>query len=88
MGLARLEDKCVCGFDGGCTIHVPYGALARNDVIKLPLSAVGVVGIVALARRNAAYLDIEGMPLPQVRRLLFDVYWICWTRDSLIFIVY
>ena len=62
----RLEDEGVSCLDGGLAIFMPDRTAAGNDVVEFPLRAVGVVGIWSLARWDAAYLDIEGMPLVQI----------------------
>lgn len=67
MRLAWREEKSIPWFNGCETILVSDAAFAGDDVVKLPLGAVRVVGIRSLARRNAADLDIKRMPLQKVR---------------------
>src|SRR5205814_5623729 len=45
MRLVRTEDKGVTRFDRSLAIFMAGNAVAGDDVIKLPLRAVGVIGI-------------------------------------------
>jgi len=44
MRFAGVKEEGVAGFDGGRSIFVTDDAFAGDDVVKLPLRAVGVIG--------------------------------------------
>jgi hypothetical protein len=68
VGLARLKEKSVACFDGAGSIRVTDHSRARNHKVKLPLGAMGVIGIRAFARGNPQYLNVKGMSFPQIGR--------------------
>ncbi len=69
MRLVGWEQECVTPADGGRSVFVSDEATAGQDVIELPLGAVRVVGVGALARGNATDLHVEWMALGDVRRV-------------------
>ena len=69
MRLARREDERVAVLDGRGAVLVANNATPRNDMVKFPLRAVRVIGISRLARWDALYLHVKGMPLLQIRGL-------------------
>src|SRR4029077_5498603 len=66
QGLVWPEYKCVASFDRSRPFRVSKNALARNHLVKLPLSAMRMIGPGAVAWRYTANLNIERMPLVQV----------------------
>ena len=56
---------------GVLSVLMSNESLAGNHVIELPLRAMQVIGVRTFARRDAANLNIEGVPLVQVRGLRF-----------------
>ena len=61
MRLVRTEDKGVTRFDRCLATFMAGNAVAGDDVIELPLRAVGVIGISRFPRWDPANLDIERM---------------------------
>ena len=61
MRLVRTEDEGVAWFDRRLPIFMARNSVTGDDVIELPLGAVGMIGISRFPRRNPANLDVEGM---------------------------
>src|SRR5258706_16085520 len=69
MRFAGVEEEGVAGFDGRRSIFVSDDAFAGDDMVELPLRAVGVIRAGGLARRDARDLDVKGMSLVEIGRL-------------------
>ena len=70
MRLPGFEQKRIAALDRRRALAMPNDAVPGEHVIELPLRAMRVKGKRRIPRRQPLNLDIERMPLQQIRRLV------------------
>src|SRR5205085_7445678 len=68
MRLVRTEDKSVTRFNRYLPTLMTRNAVTGDDVIELPLRAVGVIGISRFPWWDPTNLDVKRMALHQISR--------------------